>query len=105
MQYLTKPRGKGYSLRMATPEVLIGLTNPWTGKPFGREIKLGLNTRTYAEAVRQRDIKVGQIRALEEQAHGAAKQKRYGGRIDLSPESAEGWREAIEAAIRRTRRE
>ena len=98
MQYLTKPRGKGYALRMATPEVLIGLTNPWTGKPFGQEIKLGLNTRSHAEAVRQRDIKVGQIRQLEAQAHDAAKQKRHGRIIDLSPESAEGWREAIETA-------
>ncbi len=39
MQYLTKPRGHGYSLRMTTPEILVGTENPWTGKTFGREIK------------------------------------------------------------------
>lgn len=97
MQYLTKPRGKGYALRMATPEVLIGFMNPWTRKPFGKEIKLGLKTRSYFEAIRQRDIKIGQIRQLEEQARDALKQKRYGRIIDLSPEMAEVWREQIEA--------
>lgn len=52
MQYLIKPRGRGYSLRMVAPEILIGTENPWTVKAFGREIKLGLNTRSHAEAKR-----------------------------------------------------
>ena len=38
MRYLVKPRGRGFSLRMLTPEVLVGTLNPWTKKPFGREI-------------------------------------------------------------------
>ena len=98
MQYLTKPRGKGYSLRMAAPEILIGKTNPWTNKLFGREIKLGLKTRIHAEAVRLVDIKVGHVRQLEVQAANEAKQERYGSLIDLSPESAQVWREEIQAA-------
>ena len=28
MQYLFKPRDKGYSLRMPTPSVLVGTENP-----------------------------------------------------------------------------
>lgn len=38
MQYLTKPKGKGYSLHMPTPSVLVGAEHPWTGKPFGGEL-------------------------------------------------------------------
>lgn len=89
MRHLIKPRGKGYSLRMATPEALVGTENPWTGKAFGREIKLGLNTREHAEALRMRDVRVGQIRQLEAKALAA----RGGGIIDLSPEAAEEWRQ------------
>lgn len=68
MQYLSKPRGKGYSLRMPTPSVLVGTENPWTGTPFGIEIKLGLDTRHHAEMVRIRDVRVGRIRQLEADA-------------------------------------
>lgn len=93
MQHLTKPRGKGYSLRFSTPEILLGTENPWTGKPFGREIKLGLNTRSHAEAVRLRDIRLGQIRQLEAEALAARGRKSVGGIIDLSPENARAWRE------------
>jgi len=93
MQYLLKPRGKGYSLRMPTPVVLVGTENPWTGRAFGREIKLGLNTRRHTEAIRIRDVRVGQIRQLEAEALAATGRSGVGGVIDLSPESAEGWRQ------------
>jgi integrase len=79
---------------MLTPEILIGTTNPFTKKPFGKEIKLGLNTRSHADAVRIRDIRIGQIRQLESDAMAAAKQRHVGQIIDLSPESAAAWREA-----------
>ena len=59
MQHLINPRGKGYSLTMLTPPVLVGTTNPWTDKPFGKEIKLGLRTRTPSEALRIRDVAYG----------------------------------------------
>ncbi|WP_424944820.1 hypothetical protein [Aliiroseovarius crassostreae] len=95
MQHLMKPRGKGYSLRLVTPEVLIGTENPWTGRPFGREIKLGLNTRSHAEAIRLRDIRLGQIRQLEADALASAGQGSVGRILDLSPESAEEWRQAV----------
>lgn len=98
MQYLSKPRGKGYSLRMVTPEVLVGTANPWTGKQFGREIKLGLNTRTHAEAIRLRDVRVGQIRQLEADALANAKQKHIGRIIDLTPENAAEWRKMRDEA-------
>jgi integrase len=91
MQHLIKPRGKGYSLRMLTPPVLVGTTNPWTDKPFGKEIKLGLRTRAHAEALRIRDVRVGQIRQLEADAIAASGRGGIGRILDLSPEAAEEW--------------
>lgn len=98
MKHLMKPRGKGYTLRMKTPEVLVGTTNPWTEKPFGREIKLGLNTRSHAEALRLRDVRVGQVRQLEAEAQASTGQPHVGRIIDLSPENAASWREMREEA-------
>jgi integrase len=92
MRHLIKPRGRGYSLRMLTPPVLIGTENPWTGKPFGKEIKLGLDTRGHADALRIRDVRVGQIRQLEADAIAASGRGGIGRIIDLSPEAAEEWR-------------
>ncbi|WP_299734394.1 tyrosine-type recombinase/integrase [uncultured Roseobacter sp.] len=85
-------------MRLIAPEVLVGTENPWTGKPFGREIKLGLNTRSHAEAVRLRDIRLGQIRQLEAEALAARGRKSVGRIIDLSPESAAEWRQIREEA-------
>lgn len=95
MKYLTRPRGKGYSLRMATPDALVGLTNPMTGKPFGREIKLGLDTRVHAEAIRIRDIKLGQIRQLEQKVIEARRNAKFGRQFDLSLENAKLWQEIL----------
>ncbi|CUH77691.1 hypothetical protein SAMN04488093_1021 [Tropicibacter naphthalenivorans] len=53
---------------MVTPPVLVGTQNSWTKKSFGNEIKLGLNTTSHAEAVRLRDVRIGQIRQLEADA-------------------------------------
>jgi integrase len=92
MRHLIKPRGKGYSLRMLTPTVLVGTENPWTGKPFGKEIKLGLDTRGHADALRIRDVRVGQIRQLEADANAASGRRGIGRIMDLSPEAAEDWR-------------
>ncbi|MBO6853343.1 MAG: tyrosine-type recombinase/integrase [Marivivens sp.] len=78
---------------MITPDVLVGTLNPWTGKPFGREIKLGLNTRSHAEAIRLRDVRLGQIRQLESEALASLNKKNVGKIIDLSPENARFWRE------------
>ena len=66
MRYLVQPRGPGksYVFRMATPPQLIGKVSPFTGKPFGTEIKLGLKTRRLPEAQRQRDICLGKVREL-----------------------------------------
>lgn len=46
-QFLFQPRGPGagWCFRMLTPPVLIGRTNPRTGRPYGREIRMGLDTR------------------------------------------------------------
>ena len=93
MSNLEQPRGKGFSLRIKTPDVLVGTTNPWTGKPFGKTLKLGLNTRRHAEAVRIRDVRIGQLRQLEAEAIAAAGRPNIGGIIDLSPENAKEWRE------------
>jgi len=93
MRHLERPRGKGYSLRIKTPEVLVGTENPWTGKPFGKTLKLGLDTTKYAEAVRTRDVRIGQLWQLEAEAKKANGRKSIGGIIDLSPENAKAWRE------------
>ncbi|NOX40011.1 MAG: hypothetical protein GXP05_05720 [Alphaproteobacteria bacterium] len=61
MTYLSKPRSKGYAFRMVTPEALVGSDNPLTGRPFGKEIKLGLGTRRHADALRLRDVYLGQV--------------------------------------------
>ena len=94
MTSLIKPRGHGYSFRMVTPEVLVGTENPWTGKPFDKEIKLGLHTQRHAEAVRLRDVRLGQVRQLESDALASKGRKSVGRIIDLSPENAAEWREA-----------
>ena len=91
MKHLSKPRGKGFAFRMVTPEALIGQINPLTGRSFGREIKLGLGTRRHAEAVRLRDVHLGQIRQLEAETLRSKGQRGVGRIIDLSPENALTW--------------
>ena len=43
MRYLKQPRGPGKSwvFRMMTPSDLVGVPNPWDGKPLPKEIKKG----------------------------------------------------------------
>lgn len=55
---------------MVTPIELVGKTNPFTGKPFGKEITIGLGTRPLPEAMKQRDIVLGDIRRLAARARG-----------------------------------
>lgn len=93
MRHLTKPRGKGYSFRMVTPGILFGTKNPWTGKPFGKEIKLGLGTKVHAEALRQRDVCLGQVRQLEDEARRAKGHGGAGRVFDLSHDSALEWQD------------
>jgi integrase len=72
--YLFQPRGPGtaYLFRMPTPAALVGKTNPRTGKPYGREIREGLGgARRLVDARKQRDLRLGLIRAEEAQANGA----------------------------------
>lgn len=67
MRYLKQPRGPGNSwvFRMMTPPELVGVPNPWDGKPLPKEIKKGLGTRHLPEARKRRDIALGQIRNLQ----------------------------------------
>lgn len=90
MARLSRPRGKGYSLRMQTPKPLVGRPNPWTGRQFGKTIILGLGTRIHAEAVRRRDLKVGEIRRLEEEARGKTASD---AEFDFSEKAMKEWRE------------
>ncbi|MBL6426701.1 MAG: tyrosine-type recombinase/integrase [Maritimibacter sp.] len=91
MRYLKQARGdgSGYVFRMVTPEKLRGRENPWTGKPFGNEIKKGLNTRHRPTARQRRDVILGEIRALEMGAEAAD---------GFTMQSALAWREEIAAA-------
>lgn len=91
MRYLRQSRGDGssYVFRMVTPEKLKGTENPWTGKPFGNEIRKGLNTRHRPTARQRRDVILGKIRALE---LGAAEAGSF------TMQSALAWREEIAAA-------
>jgi integrase len=93
MTYLSKPRNKGYAFRMVTPEALVGSDNPLTGRPFGKEIKLGLGTRRHTEALRIRDIYLGQVRQLEAEARRNQGKQGDGRIFDLSPEAAKDWLE------------
>ncbi|NOX74073.1 MAG: hypothetical protein GXP03_10795, partial [Alphaproteobacteria bacterium] len=93
MTYLSKPRGKGYAFRVVTPEALLGSDNPLTGRPFGKEIKLGLGTRRHADALRLRDVYLGQVRQLEAEARRGKGLQGAGRIIDLSPENAKDWLE------------
>ncbi|NVK62360.1 MAG: hypothetical protein HWE37_20075 [Rhodobacteraceae bacterium] len=88
MNYLRQPRGPGtgWVFRMVTPFELIGKINPWTGKPFGKEIKKGLDTRYLTEARKRRDVALGVIRQL-------VVDQTDEGKFTLS--AAEEWREAI----------
>ena len=88
MQYLIQPRGPGtgWVFRMVTPLELVGTPNPWTGKPFGKEIKKGLKTRRITEAKARRDIALGEIRQL-------AFSKTDAGQFTLG--NAEEWRDII----------
>lgn len=65
-KYLIQPRGKhGWTFRMRTPPALVNEINPHTNRPFGTEIKIGLDTRNLVEARKKRDTYLGIIRALE----------------------------------------
>lgn len=66
MKHLIQPRGPatGWVFRMVTPLELIGKPNPWTGKPFGKEIKKGLGTRRLVEARKLRDVALGEVRQV-----------------------------------------
>ncbi len=66
MRHLIQPRGPGtgWVFRMITSPDLIGKLNPWTGKPFGKEIRRGLNIRHLPTARKQRDICLGEVRRL-----------------------------------------
>lgn len=91
MQYLVQPRGPGKSwvFRMVTPSELVGVPNPWDGRPLGKEIKRGLGTRRLTEARKLRDIALGDIRRLADGfTDGSA----------FSLASAVEWREAIREA-------
>lgn len=68
--FLFQPRGQGtgWCFRMITPTILIGRVNPRTGRPYGREIREGLDTRDLKQARKLRDLRLGRIRLEEGQA-------------------------------------
>ena len=68
--FLFQPRGQGtgWCFRMITPTILLGRPNPRTGRPYGREIREGLDTRDLKQARKLRDLHLGKIRLEEVQA-------------------------------------
>lgn len=91
MRYLRQPRGAGTSwvFKMPTPPDLVGVPNPWEGKPFKKEIARGLGTRHLPTARKRRDVLLGDVRRLQANlSDGAA----------FSLTSAVEWREAIATA-------
>ncbi len=94
MRYMVQPRGVGtaWQFLMATPTVLIGATDPVTGRPFRANIKRGLGTAHLPTARRKRDEVLGAIRAAQRKAEAA-----LAGLDAVSDEKAEGWRAAIAA--------
>ncbi|MDE0588573.1 phage integrase SAM-like domain-containing protein [Halocynthiibacter sp. C4] len=91
MKYLKQPRGPGKSwvFRMMTPRELVGVPNPWDGRPLPIEIKKGLGTRHLPEARKLRDIALGDIRRLQDELSDNAA---------FSLRSAVEWREDIGTA-------
>lgn len=89
MHYLIQPRGpgNGWVFRMVTPRELVGIPNPWDGKPLGREVRRGLGTRHLPEARKRRDIALGDVRKLQ---NGLTDEARW------SLQSALDWRESAE---------
>jgi len=83
--HLFRPRGKGWCFRHRTPDVLVGQINPHTGKPFGKEIKLGLKTRDLREARHKRDIILGELRKLQA-AHVNGSVKSLADAVELAKE-------------------
>jgi len=68
--FLDQPRGQGTGgcFRMLTPAALVGRTSPRTGRPYGREIREGLDTRDLKQARKLRDLRLGKIRLEEAEA-------------------------------------
>lgn len=91
MRYLKQPRGPGRSwvFSMVTPPDLVGVPNPWDGRPFGKEIRKGLKTRMLPDARKLRDIALGDVRRLQDA---------LGDKGAFSLASAVEWREAIATA-------
>ncbi|SIO36129.1 hypothetical protein SAMN05444722_1667 [Rhodovulum sp. ES.010] len=91
MRYLRQPRGpgKGWVFKMPTPPELVGVPNPWDGRPIRKTITKGLGTRHLPSARKLRDIALGDIRRLQDGL-------RDGEAFSLA--SAVEWREAILAA-------
>jgi hypothetical protein len=69
-RFLFQPRGPhtAWLFRMPTPAILVGRTNPRTGRPYGKEIRESLGgLKDLRKAREERDRRLGAIR--EEQAH------------------------------------
>ncbi|PQV57838.1 site-specific recombinase XerD [Defluviimonas denitrificans] len=91
MRYLKQPRGPGTSwvFRFVAPAHLIGLPNPWDGKPIRGTIARGLKTRHLPTARKRRDQLLGDILRLQEALSDDAA---------FSLATAEEWREAVLSA-------
>lgn len=105
--YLFQPRGQGtgWCFRMLTPPALIGKINPRTGKAYGREVRIGLNTRSVSEARKARDILLGSIRQQERDLLGwqGTTEEALQLAQEFSPRNAEE-REAVSIGMERVSR-
>jgi hypothetical protein len=73
MNYIIRPRGDGtaYQFMIRTPAALRGMTDPATGRTFGRYIKRSLGaTRHLPTARKLRDIRLAEVRTMEAEARG-----------------------------------
>lgn len=89
--HLVQPRGPGtgYQLRMRTPGPLIGTLDPTSDKPFGAEVRRGLNTRDLRLAGTRAAIIRGDLLHLAEKLRGGADVPA------LTVDRALAWAEAI----------
>ena len=109
-KYLFQPRGPGtaWFFRMPIPASLVGDTNPFTGKPFGKsEVRIGLGGKhSLKEARAQRDQILAVIRTMEAKALNGAvgtvsNAEEIAGQFIALPDdpddnAREAWREALE---------
>jgi len=66
-KFLIRPRGGSFTMKYKLPKELVGQPNPKTGQPMGKTLHVGLGTSDLREAVRRKNIILGQLAQMQEE--------------------------------------